>query len=51
MDDLGAPISYAVLQADTPVFSSDGARIGTVKHVLAAEAEDIFDGIVIRDHR
>jgi hypothetical protein len=49
MDDLGAPISYAVLQADTPVFSSDGARIGTVKHVLAAEAEDIFDGIVIGD--
>lgn len=49
VDDLGAPISYAVLQESTPVFSSDGARIGTVAHVLAAAAQDIFDGIVIGD--
>ncbi|MFL5821011.1 MAG: PRC-barrel domain-containing protein [Solirubrobacteraceae bacterium] len=47
MDELGAPISYEVLEKGTPVFSRDGARLGTVEHVLAAEGEDIFDGIVI----
>lgn len=46
--DLGAPVSYEVLARHTPVLSSDGQEIGTVEHVLAAEAEDIFDGIVIR---
>lgn len=49
IDDAGDPISYAVLQTGTPVYSSDGARIGTVATVLAVENEDIFDGIVIGD--
>lgn len=48
--DLGQPSSYEVLGAGTPVYSSDGERIGTVKHVLAAEDEDVFDGIVIGEH-
>ena len=47
VDELGRPISYEVLERGTPVFSRDGARMGTVEHVLAAEGEDIFDGIVI----
>jgi hypothetical protein len=29
------------------VLSSDGAVIGAVEHVLAAEDEDIFDGLVV----
>ena len=45
----GDPISYAVLEPGTPVYSSDGSRIGDVSHVLAAEHEDIFDGIIIGD--
>lgn len=45
--DLGEPISYQVLAGGTKVFSSDEAEIGRVVHVLAAEDEDIFDGIVI----
>ncbi len=49
MDDLGAPTSYVALGAGTPVYSSDGRRIGAVVHVLAVESEDIFDGIVIGD--
>ena len=49
MNDLGEPTSYVVLEAGTPVYSSDGKRIGAVHHVLAAEAQDIFDGIVIGD--
>jgi hypothetical protein len=47
VDELGPPISYEVLEPGTPVFSRDGARVGTVRHVLAAEGEDIFDGIVV----
>ncbi len=49
--DLGEPSSYGVLTSGTPVYSSDGEQIGTVKHVLAAEDEDVFDGIVIGEHR
>ncbi|MDE3133067.1 MAG: PRC-barrel domain-containing protein [Acidobacteriota bacterium] len=48
--DLGEPSSYEVLSAGTPVYSSDGEQIGVVKHVLAAEDEDVFDGIVIGGH-
>lgn len=48
--DLGQPVSYMVLAQGTPVYSSDGDAIGTVAHVLADEAEDVFDGIVIGEH-
>lgn len=47
MDDLGAPTSYLALAKGVPVFDADGARIGTVEHVLADDAKDIFDGLVI----
>src|SRR3712207_1091203 len=46
-DDRGAPIAYMVLEEGTPVVASDGAEVGTVRHVLADTAKDIFDGIVI----
>lgn len=48
--DLGAPISYQVLAHGTSVYSADGEQIGKVSHVLAAEDEDVFDGIVIGEH-
>jgi uncharacterized protein YrrD len=48
--DLGEPASYLVLQAGTPVYSSDEQLIGKVTHVLAADDEDVFDGIVIGEH-
>ena len=48
--DLGSPISYEVLNPGTPVYSADGDEIATVAHVLAAEDEDVFDGIVIAEH-
>jgi uncharacterized protein YrrD len=47
MDDNGLPISYEVLDPGTPVYSSDGQKIGEVTHVLAVAEEDVFDGIVI----
>jgi len=47
MEDLGAPISYLVLQKGVPVYSSDGERLGQVVKVLAAPEANMFDGIVI----
>lgn len=49
--DLGEPASYEVLSTGTPVYSSDGEQVGRVAHVLAAADEDVFDGIVIGEHR
>jgi len=43
----GLPIAYEVLDDGVPVYSSDGELLGTVEHVVAAPAEDIFHGIVI----
>ena len=48
--DLGERSSYMALSVGTPVYSSDGEQIGKVHHVLAAEDEDVFDGIVIGEH-
>ncbi|HEY5143702.1 MAG TPA: PRC-barrel domain-containing protein [Solirubrobacteraceae bacterium] len=47
MSDDGYAVSYNVLATGTPVRSSDGVVVGTVREVLANEAEQIFDGIVI----
>jgi hypothetical protein len=45
--DVGQRISYMALEKGVPVFSSDGYRIGAVHAVLAAEDEDVFDGLVL----
>jgi hypothetical protein len=46
-EDRGAPVSYLTLARGTPVFASDGTRVGAVEHVLADADADIFDGLVI----
>jgi len=46
--DEGLPIAYEVLEKGVPVYAAGGEQIGTVDHVVAAEAEDIFHGIVLR---
>jgi hypothetical protein len=46
--DEGLPIAYQVLDEGVPVYASGGEEVGTVDHVVAAPAEDIFHGIVIR---
>jgi hypothetical protein len=46
--DEGSPIAYQVLEEGIPVYASDGVQLGTVDHVVAAPAEDIFHGIVLR---
>ena len=47
MEDLGQPGSYLTLAEGVAVFSSDGAKLGEVQHVLADAEADIFDGIVV----
>jgi sporulation protein YlmC with PRC-barrel domain len=46
--DEGLPIAYEVLDRGVPVYSTEGESVGTVDHVVAAEREDIFHGIVIQ---
>ncbi len=46
-DDDGYAVSYKVLARGTPVRCSDGASLGTVREVVEAEREQIFDGIVV----
>lgn len=41
------PIAWTAILADTPVHSSDGQQVGTVREVLGAESGDIFHGIVV----
>jgi hypothetical protein len=47
--DEGFPIAYQVLERDVPVYASGGELLGTVDHVVAAPAQDIFHGIVMAD--
>jgi hypothetical protein len=46
--DEGLAIAYQVLDEDVPVYSSSGAQVGTVDHVVAAPEVDIFHGLVIQ---
>ena len=46
--DEGLPIAYEVLDEGVAVFASGGETVGTVAHVIAAPAEDIFHGVVVR---
>src|SRR5436305_12105482 len=46
--DEGPPIAYQVLGEGIPVYAADGGQVGVVDHVVAAPAEDIFHGIVLR---
>jgi hypothetical protein len=47
IEDDGHAISYKVLRRGTPVQSADGVQVGTVRRVLEATRENIFDGIVV----
>ena len=47
MPELGDPTSYLQISDGVPVMSADGEEVGKLEHVLADEATDIFDGIII----
>ena len=46
-EDYGHAIGSEVLRRGTPVISSDGVEIGTVRRVSNAVRERIFDGLTI----
>jgi hypothetical protein len=46
--DEGLPIAYPVLDEGIPVYAAEGGQVGTVDHVIAVPAQDIFHGIVLR---
>ena len=39
------PVGWRGIVYDTPVMTSDGARVGTVREVLGSDSEDIFHGL------
>lgn len=45
--DEGQAIAYPVLGTGVPVLCSEGERVGSVEHVVAAVDLDIFHGLVI----
>jgi len=47
MEGDGNAISFKVVRRGTPVRSSDGVALGTVRRSQEAKRENIFDGIVI----
>jgi sporulation protein YlmC with PRC-barrel domain len=49
--DEGLPIAYPLLEKGVPVITSDGEQVGTVHHVVAAQEQDIFHGLVISTTR
>ncbi len=46
-DDDGYAIHYAAVERGTPIYASDGTRVGTVRQVVDNFREHILDGIVI----
>ena len=44
--EAGERSSWEALEPGTPVVSSDGQQIGTVKEVIAAADQDIFEGVI-----
>ena len=41
------PVAWRAIVYDTPVFGSDGQRVGIVREVLGSDSEDIFHGLRI----
>jgi hypothetical protein len=39
------PVAWRAIVYDTPVFGSDGNRVGIVREVLGSDSEDIFHGL------
>lgn len=41
------PLAWSAALLATPVYSSDGDRVGLLDEILGSQAEDIFHGIVV----
>lgn len=47
LPDLGSPSSWRAANPGLAVHASDGERVGTLRHVLAVDDEDILEGLII----
>jgi hypothetical protein len=47
--DEGHPVHYSAVPRGTPVYSSDGVEVGSVREMLDNQREHIFDGVVFTD--
>ena len=47
--DDGYPIHYAAVKRGTPVYASDGQRVGVIDEVVDNYREHILDGFIIED--
>ena len=43
------PVSWLLIEPGWPVYDAAGAKVGTVKEVLADEQTDIFHGLIVGD--
>jgi uncharacterized protein YrrD len=43
------PLAWIAILDRTPVYSSDGQRVGTISEVLGSEDEDVFHGIEVSE--
>ncbi|MFN8150673.1 MAG: hypothetical protein U0R24_06045 [Solirubrobacterales bacterium] len=48
-DEHGSPVHYTAIEQGTPVYASDGTRVGEVRQVVDNYREHILDGFVIED--
>jgi hypothetical protein len=48
-EDDGYPIHYSAVKRGTPVYASDGHRVGVIDDVVDNYREHILDGFVIED--
>jgi hypothetical protein len=48
-EDDGYPIHYAAVKRGTPVYASDGQKVGVIDEVIDNYRERILDGFVIED--
>lgn len=46
--DDGEAVHYLAVAPGTPVYSSDGVEVGTVREILDNSREHIFDGVVFK---
>ncbi len=46
--DLDEPVGYAALPIGTPVVTSDGATVGTIREVRYHEREQMLDGLIVQ---
>ena len=42
------PVGWRGVTYGSPVFASDGSRVGIVQEILGSDAEDIFHGVRVR---